>query len=129
MFHTLISTDEILEKGISVLPIWVVVVIVVFAILLTLGIIVWFAHRNREVTLFWGAIKLHPQKQAVSKEDMQRFLEREIAESGMPEDNSKTGRLVREIRERYITTYGPDVAKSATSAYRNVFLDTLGGAR
>ncbi len=58
-----------------------------------------------------------------------RVLELEIAESGMPEDNSKTGRLVREIRERYITTYGPDVAKNATSAYRNVSLDTLGGTR
>jgi len=36
-----------------------------------------------------------------SKEDMQRFLEHEIAESGYPEDDSTTGRLVREMRERY----------------------------
>ena len=36
------------------------------------------------------------------KEDMQDFLEREIAQSGMPEDDSKTGRLVRELRGRYM---------------------------
>ncbi len=36
-----------------------------------------------------------------SKEDMQRFLEREIAESGYPEDGSTAGRLVREMREKY----------------------------
>jgi len=36
-----------------------------------------------------------------SKEDMQRFLKREIAQSGYPEDDSTTGRLVREMREKY----------------------------
>ena len=36
-----------------------------------------------------------------SKEDMQHFLEREIVESGYPEDDTTTGRLVREMRERY----------------------------
>ncbi len=36
-----------------------------------------------------------------SKEDMQRFLEREIAESGIPEDDSTTGKLVREMRAKY----------------------------
>ncbi len=41
-----------------------------------------------------------------SKEDMQRFLEREIAESGLPEDDSQTGRLVREMREKYETGAG-----------------------
>ena len=37
-----------------------------------------------------------------SKEDIRRFLEREIAESGISEDDSKTGRLVREMREKYL---------------------------
>lgn len=37
------------------------------------------------------------------KEDMQRFLEREIAESTHPEDDTKTGRLVRELRAKYLT--------------------------
>ena len=32
---------------------------------------------------------------------MQVFLEREIAESGMKEDDSQTGRLVRELRAKY----------------------------
>lgn len=41
------------------------------------------------------------QLELPSKEDMQKFLEREIAESGAPEDNSTTGRLVRELREKY----------------------------
>lgn len=41
------------------------------------------------------------QLELPSKEDMQRFLEREIAESGIEEDDSKTGRLVRELREKY----------------------------
>ena len=39
-----------------------------------------------------------------SKEEMQHFLEREIAESGMPEENSRTGKLVREMRAKYGTT-------------------------
>jgi len=38
-----------------------------------------------------------------SKEDMQQFLEREIAESGLPEDDTHTGRLVREMRAKYGT--------------------------
>ncbi len=35
------------------------------------------------------------------KEEIQRFIEREIANSGYPEDDSKAGRLVREMREKY----------------------------
>ena len=38
-----------------------------------------------------------------AKADMQHFLEREIAKSGCPEDDSRTGMLVREMRERYAT--------------------------
>ncbi|MBT3294651.1 MAG: DUF1016 family protein [Verrucomicrobia bacterium] len=36
-----------------------------------------------------------------TRDDMQHFLEREIAESDLPEDDSTTGRLVREMREAY----------------------------
>ena len=42
-----------------------------------------------------------------SKDDMQHFLEREISESSLPEDDTKTGRLVREMREKYRTTPSP----------------------
>jgi predicted nuclease of restriction endonuclease-like (RecB) superfamily len=41
------------------------------------------------------------QLELPSKEDMQHFLEREIAESGIDEDDSATGRLVRELRVKY----------------------------
>lgn len=38
-----------------------------------------------------------------SREEIQKFLEREIAESDISEDDSKTGRLVRELRAKYGT--------------------------
>lgn len=41
------------------------------------------------------------QVELPSKADMQTFIEREIAESGVAEDNSKTGQLVRELRAKY----------------------------
>lgn len=46
-----------------------------------------------------------------SKDDMQLFLEREIAESGIEEDDSTTGRLVREMRERYRTQKDPETTQ------------------
>lgn len=41
------------------------------------------------------------QLELPSREDMQHFIEREIAQSGIEEDDSKTGMLVREMREKY----------------------------
>lgn len=43
------------------------------------------------------------QLELPSKEDMQQFIERQIAECPIKDDNSKTGRLVRELREKYWT--------------------------
>ena len=41
-----------------------------------------------------------------SRDDMQHFLEREIVESDLPEDDSTTGRLVREVRAKYMARTG-----------------------
>lgn len=43
------------------------------------------------------------QLELPSREDMQRFIERQIVEYPIEDDESKTGRLVRELRKKYRT--------------------------